>query len=701
MNILKTPVFMVLCIFTSTFLNDESYGQPAPIVDHFVPLHVVSGDQVNTSRMETTVFSHLVRNDDASSMQISFGRTTLPQGTMIRMMSLQDGAIQHLTASTLKQWRHKSAWFNGSTVLVELVAEPNTPSTHLTIEGVVIIEQLGDPRSICGATDDRELSYENRDSRALPIGCTAWIIDDVNHTFLTAGHCADDGLDDIAVIEFNVPLSDPNGNIQHPGPEDQYAVDPESLQSYYLEVGNDWAYFGCFSNTETGLTPYQAQDDYYVLSDTAPPVNGQQITITGYGTTSSPVPAEYNQAQKTHTGPYTQASGTSIGYRTDTSGGNSGSAVLNEATGEAIGIHTNGGCSGGSGENWGNAIHNAGLQNALANPQGVCIPNILHFDFPDGLPYDVLPNVATTFQFLLTAGEEEPVPEQVGVMIEMNGNQDALDANYLGDDLYEVTLPMFSCDDVVNFYFEAVSDQGTVVYSPLGAPSDNYEIFVGTIIAKTIMEESFDDGIPNGWSASGLWNVTTTCLPSGDCDGGATAYFGLTSSCNYDNGDTVSGSLTTPTISLDGYVGDFVLSFCSALETEDFSSYDQADLYVNGSYYATLDESANWEAVEFELTNVTGDTIQIEWRFDSVDSLYNDYRGWHIDGIQLIAQSLDCNDEVGCPEDVNGDGYVNVVDLLAVIDQWGQVNSPADLNDDGIVNVSDLLMVVGSWGPCE
>ena len=54
-----------------------------------------------------------------------------------------------------------------------------------------------------------------------------------------------------------------------------------------------------------------------------------------------------------------------------------------------------------------------------------------------------------------------------------------------------------------------------------------------------------------------------------------------------------------------------------------------------------------------------------------------------------------------CPEDINGDGYVDVGDLLTIIDQWGLTDSPADINPDGIVDVSDLLMVVGSWGPCE
>jgi hypothetical protein len=54
-----------------------------------------------------------------------------------------------------------------------------------------------------------------------------------------------------------------------------------------------------------------------------------------------------------------------------------------------------------------------------------------------------------------------------------------------------------------------------------------------------------------------------------------------------------------------------------------------------------------------------------------------------------------------CIPDINGDGYVNVTDLLVVIDQWGLTDSPADLNQDGIVDVTDLLIVVGNWGPCE
>jgi hypothetical protein len=53
-----------------------------------------------------------------------------------------------------------------------------------------------------------------------------------------------------------------------------------------------------------------------------------------------------------------------------------------------------------------------------------------------------------------------------------------------------------------------------------------------------------------------------------------------------------------------------------------------------------------------------------------------------------------------CPADVNGDGVVNVMDLLAVFAVWGATSGPEDINGDGIVNVLDLLEVLIAWGPC-
>ena len=56
-------------------------------------------------------------------------------------------------------------------------------------------------------------------------------------------------------------------------------------------------------------------------------------------------------------------------------------------------------------------------------------------------------------------------------------------------------------------------------------------------------------------------------------------------------------------------------------------------------------------------------------------------------------------DEAGCPADLDGDGVVDVHDLLAVIAAWGGPGGDAD--SDGVTDVGDLLLLVGSWGPCE
>jgi hypothetical protein len=65
-----------------------------------------------------------------------------------------------------------------------------------------------------------------------------------------------------------------------------------------------------------------------------------------------------------------------------------------------------------------------------------------------------------------------------------------------------------------------------------------------------------------------------------------------------------------------------------------------------------------------------------------------------------------------CPPDIvpfpNGDGLVNVDDLLAVINGWGSCPAPpsacfadiAPVGGNGLVNVDDLLAVINGWGTC-
>lgn len=69
--------------------------------------------------------------------------------------------------------------------------------------------------------------------------------------------------------------------------------------------------------------------------------------------------------------------------------------------------------------------------------------------------------------------------------------------------------------------------------------------------------------------------------------------------------------------------------------------------------------------------------------------------------------SIEAYGQIDQPADINGDGVVNVADLLAVITAWGACPTPptacpADISPvpagDGQVNVADLLLVITSWG---
>jgi hypothetical protein len=53
-----------------------------------------------------------------------------------------------------------------------------------------------------------------------------------------------------------------------------------------------------------------------------------------------------------------------------------------------------------------------------------------------------------------------------------------------------------------------------------------------------------------------------------------------------------------------------------------------------------------------------------------------------------------------CPADCgNGDGTVGIVDLLALLGQWGMEGGACDLDLDG-VGITDLLILLGAWGGC-
>ncbi|NNF57946.1 MAG: PKD domain-containing protein [Rhodothermaceae bacterium] len=339
-------------------LSATVMAQTAPLNYQLQRYTLDSGTHASRVGPDATTYRayyDVVEIPGAPWLRLTFSEVVLDQGSYLVLTSRQDGARQRLDAVALDQWQHTSAYFNGDAIEIELYVAPGDESVRVRMDQVVVGEH-GVPESQCGPVDDRTSSNDPAVGRLLDIGCTAWIIADGR--FVSAGHCLSSTFL-VDVVEFNVPLSLSNGTLQHPGPEDQYTVDIGSIESVNGGVGNDWGVFEVFDNTQTGLSPIEAQGaSFNVVQDLGPAT----IRITGYGVDSG----SDNQTQQTHTGPNVGSSGTTMNYQTDTEGGNSGSPVIDEATGNAVGVHTHGGCStSGGGNNSGTSTFNSAFWDAL------------------------------------------------------------------------------------------------------------------------------------------------------------------------------------------------------------------------------------------------------------------------------------------------------------------------------------------------
>lgn len=341
-------------------------AQTAEIPQHLEPYSWNSGVYDGEAGRITLAESQTVVIADAAWLRLQFSDAYLGSDSYIVIRSRKDGAEQRLNTRTLWEWQNTSAYFNGDAVRIQLYVGGNDVGVFVNIEEVIVGEVPSGitPDTQCGPTDDRVPSNNPATGRILNVGCTGWIIDNGLH--VTAGHCSGGSLN---TLQFNVPDSNPNGSINHPGPEDQYSVAPASKQFVSGGIGNDWGVFEVFDNSMTGLQPIEAQGASFTVKQD---LDDPTIRITGYGVDSSPPGSTgarnaQNQTQQTHAGPNAGSSGTTMRYVTDTEGGSSGSPVIDNATGEAVGVHTHGGCSIGGGNNSGTSTFNTAFWAAL-NP---------------------------------------------------------------------------------------------------------------------------------------------------------------------------------------------------------------------------------------------------------------------------------------------------------------------------------------------
>jgi hypothetical protein len=167
-----------------------------------------------------------------------------------------------------------------------------------------------------------------------------------------------------------------------------------------------------------------------------------------------------------------------------------------------------------------------------------------------------------------------------------------------------------------------------------------------TITAPFI--DSMENGY-NGW-VRGEWDQTPEYNHTPD---GSTSfnYENNDRTTDYDTGSANSGYLTSPSITIPS--PGYYLRFWYLYETESSGPYwDQrwVQISVNGGpFYNILqlfdDPPELWlESPPIDLSAYAGDTIQVRFLFETMDSSLNIYKGWYIDDFSInVYDPPDCS----------------------------------------------------------
>ncbi len=638
------------------------------------PYALDSGQLANEAAVDRMVFQDFVHAPDALWLRLYFGEVELSVGSFIRVTSLLDNEVQELDAQTLAMWGNTSAYFNGDTVMVELVAAEGSPRNRLVIDaiGKPAPPPEGDPGQcgICGGSDDRVPSFEDFAARLLPAGCTATVYN-ADSCMVSAGHCISGSM----VVHFNVPESNSNCSINNPPVADQFPI--LVTDSVNGGVGNDWAVLLPGTNN-LGELPYERYGLFRPIAGSVP--SSGTAEFWGYGVDTT---CTLSQTQQTADGPIVGLNSSTIFYEVDLRGGNSGSSIMTND--EIIGIVTHcnsGGCPGG-GPNIGTRIDLAAF---VAARDDLCGESLL-FSFPDGRPDLVAPSGGTTMRVLVQADSATPQPGTGMLHVSVDGGPfvaSSMTENAPND--YDAVFPSLSCASIVQFYVSAETTSALTLTSPKQAPDQSY-LAVGGDSATSKFDDDFETD--QGWTVStsasdGGWNrgvpiPLSTCNrgnPGTDGDGSGQCYLTDNSAANACNSDVDSGDtiLTSPT--MDASDPDSVISYWRwfsntagsapgqdifEVEISDNGGSSWTNLETVGP--STADSGGGWFHLGFRVGDFVANTSSFRIRFIASDTDPQSVVEAAVDGVLLR--------NIACGGGQCGDGNVDPGEDCA--------NCPADV----------------------
>jgi len=261
------------------------------------------------------------------------------------------------------------------------------------------------------------------------------------------------------------------------------------------------------------------------------------------------------------------------------------------------------------------------------------------------------------------------------VIVSLVWTNAAGDGSWAGDLLMEIASPSGACVGIGSY--DVATSCGSTAAWPGGwntSTSGTYTATVNVSGAGLSGDGEWAITLINGWTTSGGASYDATITVGGLCEsgGGPVDVPGCTEvfACNYNPAATIDdGSCEFPydivyeDLDGDGIGGDAGI----------------ADICTLGP----------------GLSLVTGDCD------DGDSSVYPGAPGTG-EGLDNNCDGVVDGDELApnqCPEDVNGDGFISVADVLQVLGEFGcAATCTNDVNGDGAVTVADILAILSAFG---
>jgi hypothetical protein len=273
----------------------------------------------NQTTEPAVVASQIVAVEDAAWLRLFFEEVSLEGSSLVRVTSLEDGEFQELDAQRMAEWGNSTVYFNGSEVLLEVIADAGTSGNRVVLNRVEVefptLSETGWSCGIC-QNDDRELSNEDFACRIMSVGCSGTVFT-TKGCLVSAGHCDGPNL----VAQFRVPPSTSNCTLRHPPADDQFRISARRARNG--GVGADWAVWTTLTNGQ-GQTCFQRYGTLRRIADV--PANvGDADRVNGYGVDQR---CERTQVQQLSLGNISRRAGTWYeSLNTDITYGNSGSSL--------------------------------------------------------------------------------------------------------------------------------------------------------------------------------------------------------------------------------------------------------------------------------------------------------------------------------------------------------------------------------------